>query len=226
MGSILKAWEPIWNGLAQDPQYRNAVRALFSDHGERFHNVANGFQLQGVHGFDLDPWECRVALLMAGPGFSDRVEARPRQGTISLMGFRHGIRRMLSKSGPFDSDFFERCESTAPIRYHTLATSAFGKDPVAFRSEPEKDLAISSYVGPGGLWFTSYDKSVEERSKDASVAYAQGPDLFTFKPVVGGGAKAFHYRGYQILSVDDIDEKTFQETKRKVEAILTEGSTR
>ena len=220
MSSILKAWEPIWNSLDQDPYYKGATRALFSDHGERFHNVANGFQLQGVHGFNLDPWECRVALLMAGPGFSDKVEPKPREGTTSLLGFRHGVQRLLSDQGPFDAAFFEACEPTAPIRYHTLATSAFGEDPVKFRAEPEKNLAVSTYIGPGGLWFTKYDKSVEERAKDASVAYADGPDLHVFKPLVGGGAKAFHYRGYEEISVIDIDEKTFEEEKRKVESML------
>ena len=79
---------------------------------------------------------------------------------------------------------------------------------------------MSTYIGPGGIWFTKYDKSVEERAKDASVAYANGPDLHVFKPLEGGGAKAIHYRGYEILSAEDIDEKTFEEEKRKIESLL------
>ncbi len=223
MASILKAWEPIWNALDQDPQYKGATRALFSDHGERFHNVTNGFQLQGAHGFNLDPWECRVAMLMAGPGFTDKVDPKPREGTISLLGLRDGVRRLLSDQGSFDSAFFEGCETIAPIRYHTLATSAFGEDPVKFRSEPEKNLAISTYIAPGGIWFTKYDKSAVERAKDASVAFAKGPDLHLFKPLVGGGAKAFHYRKYEFISVLDIDEKSFENEKRNVESLLTQG---
>jgi hypothetical protein len=221
MDSILRAWEPIWNTLDQDPQYRTAVRALFSDHGERFHNVQNGLQLQGVHGFNLDPWECRAAMLMAGPGFSERAETTPREASVSLLGLRDGVHRLVSEGAGFDAPFFERCMPVAPIRYHTLATSAFGKDPVAFRAEPERDLAVSTYVGPGGLWFTKYDKTAAERAKDASVAYGVGPELFTFKPLVGGGAKAFHYREYDLISVEDITEAAFQREKQKVEELLS-----
>jgi hypothetical protein len=226
MGSILKAWEPIWNALDQDPQYRNATRILFSDHGERFHNVANGFQLQGVHGFNLDPWECRVAMLAAGPGFSQKVETTPRDATISIMGFREGVQRLLRDEGPFDATFFDSCVPVAPIRYHTVATSAFGKEPVQYRAEPEKDLAISTYIAPDGIWFTKYEKSTAERSKDASIAYAIGPDLHVFKPIVNGGAQEFHYRKYELVSVKDIDEKTFQEEKRKVEELLAKKAKR
>ena len=89
------AWKPIWNGLAQDPAYQDAVRVLFSDHGERFHHVGNGFQLQGVHGFNLDPWECRATLLVAGPGFTQGEDPTPRDATISLLGLRAGVSRLL-----------------------------------------------------------------------------------------------------------------------------------
>lgn len=226
MRSILQAWEPIWNGLDQDPHYRNAARILFSDHGERFHNIANGFQLQGVHGFNLDPWECRVAMLAAGPGFSQKVEATPRQATVSILGFRDGVGRLLRDEGPFDAAFFESCRPTAPVRYHTIATSAFGESAVQYRAKPEKDLAVSTYVAPEGVWFTKYEKTVEERAKDASVAYAVGPDFWVFKPVVNGGAQKFHYRNYEILSVTDIDEAAFQAAKQKVESLFTKASGR
>jgi hypothetical protein len=224
MGSILKAWEPIWNHLAKDPDYGQAVRVLFSDHGERFHNVTGGLQLQGVHGFNLDPWECRVTLLMAGSGFSEKAEPTPRQETVSLLALRDGIHRLVMKEGSFDAQFLQQAWPTAPIRYHSLGTSAFGKEPFDFRVEPEKDLAIGSYIGPGGLWFTNYSTSAAERAKDASVAYAKGPELFTFKPLVGGGAKAFHYDGYKLLAVDDIDEETFQREKKRVEGLLSRPS--
>ena len=218
MANILRSWAPIWNGLAQDPDYKGATRSLFSDHGERFHNVADGFQLQGVHGFSLDPWECRVAMLMAGPGFPD--QAQPRNATVSLMGFRDGIGRLLSGRGPFDAGYLESCRPQAPIRYHTLATSAFGQESLEFRAESEKGLAANTYLAPDGVWFTRYTKSTGERAKDASVAYGEGPDLFVSKPLKGGGAKAFHYRGYDLMSITDQTEEEFQRVKKRVEAML------
>jgi len=221
MRSILDAWLPIWNQLDQDPAYKGAVRILFSDHGERFHNVANGFQLQGAHGFDLDPWECRATMLVSGPGFSDLVDQRPRDATISLLGIRDGIHRMLMRQEDFDAAFLERCYPVAPIRYHTLETSAFGQEPHKFKAEPEKDLAVNTYIGLDGIWFTQYDKSAEERAKDCTVSWASGADLHTYKPLEAGGAMEMRYRGYQFISAVPVDEKTFRERKQYVENILS-----
>jgi len=218
--AILEAWKPIWNRLAQDPQYKGAVRVLFSDHGERFHYVTNGFQLQGVHGFNLDPWECRATMLVAGPGFSDAVNPKPRIATVSLLGLRGGVARLLNGQGAFDASWFESATPTAPFRYHTLATDAFGTEPYQFRAEPEKDLAVNTFLAPGGIWWTVYSKSAEERAKDASVGYAVA-DLSTYvKPLQGGGAVESVFRGYDLISEKKIDEAAFQKVKKDVEAIL------
>ncbi len=223
MASILQAWKPIWNTLDQDPQYRSAVRVLFSDHGERFHFVTSGFQLQGVHGFNLDPWECRSTMLMAGPGFSDAVIPAPREATVSILGLRDGIDQVL-KGKVFDAAFLESRTPKAPFRYHTLATDAFGPEAYHYRSEPEQDLAISTYLGPGGLWFTSYKKSAQERAKDASVGYAVGSLSTYIKPLVGGGAMESSYRGYDLVEEHAIDEPAFQKAKKDVEQILIADS--
>jgi len=220
MASILNAWQPIWNGLAQDPAYKDAVRVLFSDHGERFHNVANGLQLQGVHGFNLDPWECRATMLVAGPGFSDAVEGAPRQATLSLLSLRAGIRRLLDGRGPFDAAFFETCYPKAPFRYHTLATSMFGTTSIPYRAEPEKDLAVNTYVSTEGTWFTQYHKSAKERAEDASVGFAEGQVSTYFKPLKGGGAMKSEFHGYDLTSEVKIDEPAFRKAKQDVEAIL------
>lgn len=220
MANLLKAWTPIWNGLAQDPHYGGAVRTLFSDHGERFHTITEGFQLQGVHGFNLDPWESRVTLLLSGPGFPHQPKAN--EATVSLLGFRDGVQRLLSGRGAFDATYLESSRPVAPLRYHTLATSAFGQESVEFRAASERSLATNSYLGPDGLWFTKYTQGPEERAKDASVAYATGPDLFVSKPLKDGGAKAFHYRRYDLVSVTDQTEEEFQQVKKKVEALLVE----
>lgn len=219
MRSILDAWRPVWNGLAQDPQYRQAVRILFSDHGERFHYVGPGFQLQGEHGFNLDPWECRSTLLVAGPGFSDAVNPTPRQATVSILGLREGIARVL-RNQAFDAPFLESCTPKAPFRYHTLSTEAFGAEPLQYRAEPENDLAINTYLAPGGIWFTSYRTSAKERAKDASVGYGEGPVTTYLKPLVGGGAEQTTFRYYQLTGSKKVDEKTFQATKKEVEDLL------
>jgi hypothetical protein len=218
--AILDAWRPIWNGLARDPQYQGAVRVLFSDHGERFHTVANGFQLQGVHGFNLDPWECKVTLLMAGPGFSEATDRTPRTATVSLLGLRDGVARILDRRGPFDAAFFESRYPRAPFRYHTLATDAFGAEPHAYRAEPAKDLAVNTYLAPGGVWWTVYAKNAQERAKDASIGYAVGARSTYIKPLQGGGAMEATYDGYQLVSEKQVDEATFQKAKADVEKQL------
>ena len=219
MRSILQAWKPVWSSLAQDPAYKSAVRVLFSDHGERFHNVAKGFQLQGVHGYNLDPWECRATMLVAGPGFADAVEPRPREASVSLLGLRDGINRILDGK-TFDSAYFESCTPKAPFRYHTLSMEAFGSETLRYREEPLKDLAISTYMVPGGIWFTIYKKSAEERAKDASVGYASGSRSTYLKPLKDGGAEETTYQGYELVSEKIVDEAAFQKVKAEVEQIL------
>jgi hypothetical protein len=221
MRAILQAWTPVWNALDQDPAYRGAVRVLFSDHGERFHNVGpNGLQLQGIHGFNLDPWECRTAMLVAGPGFSDRVENQPRSCTISLLALRDGTRRLIEGGKAFDSTFFEQAHPTVPIRYHTLDQSNFVDDPPRYREMKEKDIAIHTYVGRNGLWYTQYDAPAQERAKDVSVGLASGADLWIYKPLLSGGADEFHYRGYEYQDHREVDEATFQAKKARVEALM------
>lgn len=220
MKAILKAWEPTWNNLNQDPAYRDATRALFSDHGERFHNVGpNGFQLQGIHGFNLDPWECRVAALVAGPGFSDRVEPQPRSATVSLLGLRDGTRRRIQGSA-FDAPFFETAYPTAPSRYHTLDDSAFGEPGGNYRQMSDKEIAAHSFIGLHGFWYTEYEHPASERAKDVSLGLAKDADLWIYKPLVGGGAHEYHFQGYVLADLKTIDESIYQTKKLEVEKLM------
>lgn len=221
MAAILKAWQPIWNKLDQDPSYKGAVRVLFSDHGERFHHVGPaGFQLQGEHGFNLDPWECRTAMLVAGPGFSDQVVPQPRMASVSLLGLRDGTRRLILGKGPFDAAFFESAYPLAPIRYHTVDDSMFEKPLGNYRQMTDAEIEASSYIAPHGVWFTVYKKPASERAKDVSVGLGQGPDLWIYKPLVGGGAHEFHYRGYQLVKFQKVDESVYQAKKAQVEHLM------
>lgn len=221
MNAILRAWEPILNGLERDPSYSGAVRVLFSDHGERFHNVGpNGFQLQGIHGFSLDPWECRTAMLVAGPGFSNQVEMTPRATSVSLLGLRDGVRRLIQGQGAFDAAFFEQAYPVAPIRYHTLDDSAYTEVTRKYRQISDKEIAANSYIGPHGVWYTEYKKTAEERAKDVSVGEASGSHLTIYKPLEGGGADRFHYDGYTLQDFQQVDEAAYQAEKRKIEALM------
>ncbi len=221
MNAILRAWEPVWNRLGQDPSYQDATRVLFSDHGERFHNIGpSGFQLQGIHGFNLDPWECRTAMLMAGPGFSDRVETTPRTASVSLLGLRDGVRRLVQGQGAFDADFFERAYPVAPIRYHTLDDSSYSEVTEKYRQMSDKEIAANSFIGPNGVWYTEYLNPASERAKDVSVAMGEGTELRIYKPLVDGGARAFHFKGYALLSDEKVDEATYQAKKAGVEKLM------
>ncbi|BDU78693.1 hypothetical protein [Mesoterricola sediminis] len=220
MNSILRAWEPIWNGLARDPDYAGAARFLFSDHGERFRTVVDGFQLQGNHGYGLDPWELRCAFLAAGPGFSDRVEPQPREATISLLALRMAVAHWLRTKEAPTAAILERQLPVAPVRYHSVGSDAFGKEPFDFKCEPEKDLAVNTYVAPEGIWYLEYTKSAEERAHDASVARAEGSALTVFRPLKAGGAMEFVYDGYEMKKAREVDEATFRKEKAAVEDLL------
>jgi hypothetical protein len=221
MNAILRAWEPIWNQLGQDPTYQGAKRVLFSDHGERFHNVGpNGFKLQGIHGFNLDPWECRTAALVAGPGFSDQVESKPRNASVSLLGLRDGTRRLIQGTGNFDAAFLENAYATAPVRYHTLDDSAYGDPGGDYRQMSDKEIAASTFIGPHGLWYTQYERPASERAKDVSLGLAKGTDLWIYKPLVGGGAHEYHYQGYALAGLETINEDLYQQKKAEVESLM------
>ena len=226
MKAILHAWEPIWNRLDQDPGYKGAVRVMFSDHGERFHNIGpNGFQLQGIHGFSLDPWECRTAMLVAGHGFSDQVERNPREASVSLLGIRDGTRRLLAGTGDFDAAFFEKAYPVAPIRYHTLDDSMYTApdDPEArhkHREMSDKEIAAHSFIGPYGLWYTEYEKPADERAKDVSVGMASGPELTIYKPLKDGGADCFLFKGYVLTEQKTVSEEVYAAKKAEVEKLM------
>jgi len=223
MESIVRSWQNIWNQLDDDPHYKNSVRIIFSDHGERFHNVINGFQLQGVHGYNLDPWECRTAMIVDGPGFRLNPGAAPKEKSISLMSIRAAIQNMLDNASAFSPDIFENSFPVSPIRYHTIATSAFGQELLDFREEKEKNLAANSYIAPNGIWYIEYKKSAEERAKDASVGYAEGTVSTYFKPIEGGGALKTQFDKYTLIKHELVSEEDFQAAKARVEKILIEA---
>ncbi len=221
MASILHAWEPIWNQLDQDPQYQHADRFLFSDHGERFYHVTDSFQLQGVHGYNLDPWETHAAFLVAGDHFPKAAGLAPKTATISLLCLRDAAQRLIAAKGPLDEQVLESMYPKAPLRYHTLDISMFADEPTKYLSMDEKDLATTVYIGPDGIWYTVYTKSAVERAAEVSLGLAELGSLKVYRPLPGGGAHEYSYEGYTWKSINELDGPTFQEKKREIERILS-----
>ena len=223
MASILHAWEPIWNKLDRDPQYQHADRFLFSDHGERFYHVTDTFQLQGVHGYGLDPWETHAAFLVAGDHFPKGPGLPPKNATLSLLCLRDAARRLIEGNGPLDEKVLESMYPRAPMRYHTLDISMFADEPTKYLCMDEKDLATQVYIGPDGIWYTVYTKSAIERAAEVSLGLAERGLLKVYRPLPNGGAHEYTYENYKLKSIIELDGPTFREKKAEIEAILVPG---
>lgn len=223
MASILKAWEPIWNGLEQDPDYGHADRFLFSDHGERFYHVTQSFQLQGIHGYNLDPWETHAAFLVAGTHFPKGRGLPPKDETLSLLCLRDAAKRLLESKGPLDEKYLESLYPQAPLRYHTLDISMFTEEPTKYLCLDEKDLAVETYILPDGLWYTVYKKSALERAAEVSVGVANKDALKVYRPLPEGGAHEYTYQGYELKTIIELDKPSFLKRKAEIEKILEPG---
>jgi hypothetical protein len=224
MEAVLKAWEPIWNGLARDPQYQGATRILFSDHGERFYHVTSDIQLGGVHGYNLDPWETRNMLRMAGPGFDTPPGAPPRTDTISILSLRDAIARLLATGEPITPQEIERAYPVAPMRYQCVSLAYFTVEPAEYRLMQVESLIKGTGIAPGGIWFVRYQKPAEERAEDVTVAWGRGPHLEVVRPLKAGGAHRYIYDGFTLTAVNTISEDDYKAEKEKMKAALTAHS--
>lgn len=214
--SLLKAWEPLWNGLGIDPAYANATRVFFSDHGERFYHVTDKVRLQGIHGFDLDPWELRVPFVVAGPGFQDRIG--PEQA-LSLLQLRDAIGDWAIRHRPIGpEDFISNLG--AFMRYPTLGTDFLRPSEVSYRQYSAKGIVFGTKILPEGFWCMKYEKSIEERGQDVSLAEARGSKLTIFKPLAKGGAEETHWDGFRLVSDRMMEEAEFQAEKKRIEMAL------
>ena len=224
MEAILKAWEPIWNGLAKDPQYAGATRVLFSDHGERFYHVTDQIQLGGVHGYNLDPWETRIMLKVAGPGFAAQAGTPPRLDTISVLSLRDGIAHALSTGQPISPRDLETSYPEAPMRYQCVDLSMFTQEPTEYRLMQMSSLVAGTGIAPNGIWFTKYEKSAEERAEDVSLAWGHGTGLDVIKPLKAGGAHRYRYEDFALRSITTISEDAYKAEKEKMKVALAAHS--
>ncbi len=220
MGAVLDSWRPLWNALAQDPTYAMATRVLFSDHGERFYDLPNGGRLQGAHGFNLDPFESRVAFQMDGPGFKAQADGTVDPATVSLLGLRDAVLHQLLTGQAPDATWLAAQHPKAPLRYHTLDTAMFEKPEAAYRVADLLELAMSTSIAPDGLWFTQYSQPLSERAKHVSVAFGVGSRLTVYRPLKEGGAHEIIYEGLKRVSLKAIDQTTYERRKAEAEAAL------
>jgi hypothetical protein len=220
MQAVLDAWRPIWNGLAQDPDYRDATRVLFSDHGERFYHVTDNIQLSGVHGYNLDPYEARIMLKVAGPGFAAGAGAPPRPGTISVLSLRDAIAQQMVKGTPILPGTLEQAYPEAPLRCHTLDQSMFTQELAEYRHLPLFSLVDRTTVAPDGIWFTTYAKPASERAEEVSIGWGRGSRLDVIKPLVAGGAHLYHFDGLALKSIDTISEAAYAAEKERSKKAL------
>ena len=215
--SILRAYQDIWNGLGNDPDYKQATRIFFSDHGERFYHVTEEIQLQGVHGFGLDPWEMRIPLVIQSPG----APAEPRQAkdqAISLLNIRDAIWDKIQGKPITPEELL--FPPFAPGRYHTITSDSMRPTDKKFRQQSKEKIINATYILPNGLWVMKYDRPASERSKDVTLARAVKDCLTVFKPLEGGGAQQVEYEGYRLISEKDISEEEFQKAKQEIETIF------
>ncbi len=212
---LLAAWHPIWEALAKDPDYAQATRVIFADHGERFYHVTPTLQLQGTHGYDLDPWELRIPFLVAGPGFKDGTGTTRAVSTLEL---RNAVAARLLQGQPILPTSFGTLPF-APVRYHTLRTDFLRPDPkgIHFQCDDPKKLVAGAALLPHGIWVMRFQAPLAEREKSLSVAKAVGDHLDVYKPLVGGGAYHFAYDGYQLKAVEALDETAFQKVRAEID---------
>jgi hypothetical protein len=214
--SVLKAWRPLWVNLAQDPDYTNATRILFSDHGERFYHVTDKVQLMGIHGFGLDPWETRAMLLIDGHQFRETDKKKPNDATVSLLDLRRVIEARVMRGRPISPENLIS-GSPAPIRYHTLNVDHFTDSLPIYKEMATESLKEGTYIAPDGLWFMRYESTIEERAEEVSVALGDGAKLTVYKHV-------FEYNDYVPTSQTIISEEAFKKVKQHIEQLMKEST--
>lgn len=213
---LLVAWKPIWEGLAKDPDYAQSTRFLFADHGERFYHATPTLRLQGIHGFDLDPWELRIPFVVAGKGFPDGLGTL---GAVSMLELRDAVAKRLLNQHPITAgDFGMR--AFAPIRYQTLRKDFLREDPegVNYLSLDPKTIIQGSRLLPGGAWVMRYQATLDARKKGVSIAKAKKHHLDVFKPLQEGGAHHLIYEGFALKETLFLDESAFSKVKQEIEA--------
>jgi hypothetical protein len=208
--TLMESWAPVWNALAQDPQYRTATRILFSDHGERFQHATETLQVQGVHGYDLNPWELQVPLILQ--------DAQGRSGSfsepVSLLGLRAGLHDLAAKGQRPTLEAMAAAPVIARLNLQRTIGDTQGDEFVTF--DP-LGVVESSHIGPDGMWAMTYSKPAKERGEQAAVACWEKDGFAVYRPLKAGGALRSLYSGYAWIKDEKVDETAFRSKKLDIE---------
>lgn len=212
--SLLSAWREVWNTLPGDPDYGNALRIMFTDHGERFYHwmAEPAIQAGGSHGYNLDPWEVRIPMVFDEPGIQP---GQDRDHALSLLDVRDAVARRLLYQEPLNIKAM-LAKDYAPLRMHAIGRDMFLAEEVEYRELSTEEIGRSAAVFPEGVWMVKYGSSEETREADLTVAEARGRLLKVWRPMKKGGARRVDYDGYQMTGFEDVDEASFQKAKARI----------
>lgn len=217
MADLLTTWGAIWNTLDKDPDYGPALRVFMTDHGERFTHITDEMQAGGIHGYNLDPWEARIPLALAGPGIQDGLDTTH---AFSLLTLRDAVASKLLEDKVPDLPTL-LSKDVAVMRLQAMDLVGIDAEHSPYRQITSKEIIEGSVVLPDGLWVMKYLKPASERAKDLTLGIAHGDLLDIYRPLKVGGARAVHYKGYDQIGTEDISEADFQAIREKINAIYT-----
>ena len=211
--TLLNSWASVWNGLNQDPTYGKATRIFFSDHGEQFPHVSEKIQLDGHHGFDLNPWELKMPLVVDGPGRQSGKFTPP----VSLMGLRSALHDLVTEQQPPTLEAM----SKVPVvcRKNLMLSPDMSPDTPFVTAEP-LGIVKSTYIGPDGVWVMVYAKPADQRGEQAAVAALESDGLAVYRPLKKGGALRSVYKDYHWIEDKEVNEATYRARKAYVEKEL------
>jgi len=212
--SLLSAWREVWNGLPGDRDYGQALRIMFTDHGERFYHWMEepDIQMGGSHGYNLDPWEARIPMVFDGPGIQP---GRDGDHALSLLEVRDAVARRLLRQEPPNLQAM-LAKDYAPLRMHAIGRDMFQAEEVEYRDLSTEEIASKAVVLPDGVWLVKYGSTEAEREKDLTVAEARGRILKVWRPMKKGGARRIDYDGYRMTGYEDVDEVSFQAARKRI----------
>ena len=211
--SLIESWGPIWNALAKDPQYGKATRLFISDHGERFKHATETVQVQGTHGYDLNPWELKVPMILQdGSNRSGRFSS-----PVGLLGLRAAM-NALAVEGTRPT--LESMATTPVLARLNLLRMIGDQQGDEFLTFDPLNIIQSSYIGPDGIWAMKYEKPAKERGENAAVAVWEDGGLATYRPLKLGGALRTLYRDYSWVKDEQVDESIYRKKKKMVEGSL------
>lgn len=210
---IIHQWGAIWNQLPNDPDYGPATRLFMTDHGERFYHATDAIQMGGVHGYSLDPWECRIPLVVDGPGL-------PSSGTdsthaVSLLTVRDLLAKRVLENRLFGPEDLTKSDH-AFMRMEGINFWLNEEYPHEFREMDPAEMIEGTRVLPNGAWAMKFKQPLEVREQNLLVGEATGNRLVVYRPFSKGGAREYIYQGYTLISWRTVSEADYQKVRKQI----------